>query len=247
MSSTREDGRPAILLYIQDWLSEESLKALGYAHRGLWIDMLCLMGRSPQKGFLLKPNGDPADGSWIASQRGGTTEEVERLIEDMRREAVFSTDDQGRIYNRRMRREMSVQERQSEGGKLGAKRRWLGMGADGLPMGSLDNDNVVSSKKKEVVVVLPDSLNCEPFLSAWNDWRAYRKEARLRWYTSLGLTRLFKRLAAHGAETAAAMIHQSIENNWQGIFDLKSGTARPASRDETVGKSLKEWAIRGNE
>lgn len=76
--------------------------------------------------------------------------------------------------------------------------------------------------KKQYKKEIPDELNTETFLVAWEEWKQYRKEMR-KPLKPTTIKRQLARLKKLPAETAAAMLVQSIENQWQGIFELKNG------------------------
>ncbi|MDE2096154.1 MAG: helix-turn-helix domain-containing protein [Patescibacteria group bacterium] len=76
--------------------------------------------------------------------------------------------------------------------------------------------------------VLPESLQTPEFVQAWAEWKKHRREIRHSLTPSTAAKQLSK-LAAFPATTAVAMINQSIENGWQGLFDVKEehGRNRP--------------------
>ena len=67
---------------------------------------------------------------------------------------------------------------------------------------------------------IPESLATPAFLSAWDDWQRYRKERRKK-LTPITIERQLAKLAKAGPDTAVAMIEQSIENGWIGLFEVK--------------------------
>lgn len=72
--------------------------------------------------------------------------------------------------------------------------------------------------KKELDI--PENLNTEEFVVAWCDWVEYRKQIRKK-LAPMTAERQLKRLAKEIPSVAAAMLNQSIENQWTGIFELK--------------------------
>jgi len=74
---------------------------------------------------------------------------------------------------------------------------------------------------EKIHVDIPEKLNCEVFLTAWKEWNAYRGEIK-RPLTPTSARQQLHKLAAHDPETAAAMLMQSIQNQWRGIFPLKT-------------------------
>lgn len=75
---------------------------------------------------------------------------------------------------------------------------------------------------KENGVHLP--FNDDNFISKWQEWLQYRKERRLAAYTPTGLKATFtrlKRISQDNHSMAMQIIDQSLENGWQGLFELK--------------------------
>ena len=84
---------------------------------------------------------------------------------------------------------------------------------------SLDKQ-IVEDKKNQSMI--PEELNDEHFLNVWSEWKQYRKEIKKPLKTTT-IKYQMKKLKKYKPETAAAMLIQSIENQWQGIFELKNG------------------------
>jgi hypothetical protein len=62
------------------------------------------------------------------------------------------------------------------------------------------------------------------FIQKWQEWLQYRKERRLAAYTPTGLKATFtklKRISNDDPGVAMQIIDQSLENSWQGLFELK--------------------------
>lgn len=84
-----------------DWRADPCLRACSYAARGLWIDLLCIAAESDPKGFVLIA-GRACDARAIARVTGGQVEEVETLLVELEEHGVFSRNESGVIYSRRM-------------------------------------------------------------------------------------------------------------------------------------------------
>lgn len=117
-----------------DWMSDPSLRACGYAARGLWKDLLCIAGSNKHDYGYVSLNGRKLENADIARMTNGTPEEVAPLLAELERNGVFSRNRQGTIYCRRMVRV----EKNRKNGRLGG------------------NPNLMKSKQNE------DSLNREP-------------------------------------------------------------------------------------
>jgi len=63
------------------------------------------------------------------------------------------------------------------------------------------------------------------FQEAWNEWLEYRKQKKIKKYVPIGLKKTFTHLVAisnNDEATAIAIINQSIEQSYQGLFPLKN-------------------------
>lgn len=87
---------------------------------------------------------------------------------------------------------------------------------------SYDNGNVNGNgykEKKSEKISLP--FESEAFASAWNDWLKYRAQIKKPYRSDLSKQWALTHLSKYPEEVAISMIHQSIKNQWQGIFDVK--------------------------
>ena len=104
--------------YWADWSRDAGLRACSYAAKGLWMDMLCQMDASPERGFLIVGNR-AATPHEIARIVGGERRTVDRLLNELEANGVFSRDDRNAIFSRRMTRECDISRRNIANGKLG--------------------------------------------------------------------------------------------------------------------------------
>jgi hypothetical protein len=118
MKELREDRRPADLWFWSDWFSSVDLRSCSLAARGLWADMLGIMSRSDRKGYL-SINGRPMDSKELAKFSGEFKDKVEELLVELEYYRVFSRDEDGTIYNRRMVRESDLSKKRAEAGRRG--------------------------------------------------------------------------------------------------------------------------------
>jgi len=83
-------------------------------------------------------------------------------------------------------------------------------------------------------LVFPEILDTATFRQAWGEWQQYLCEKKKK-LTSSTAKKQLKKLAQHGADVAAAMIEQSIEQGWQGLFELKqSALTKPPPPEEII-------------
>ncbi len=104
--------------YPSDWRSDPALRSCTIAARGLWVEMLALMHEAVPYGSLLI-NGARIDKKRMASLAGIKENECTVLMLELEGFGVFSRDDDGTIYSRRMRRDAVKAARDKANGKLG--------------------------------------------------------------------------------------------------------------------------------
>lgn len=112
---------PASQVYWNDLLHD--LMPLSDAARGLWITMLCYMALSPQKGKLVWQNGAiwTEDDVLRVSQLGKKSFKLVFL--ELTQKSVFSRDENGAIYNRRMVRDAELSRIRQLAGNKGVEAR----------------------------------------------------------------------------------------------------------------------------
>ena len=110
---------PYIQFYCRDWMGEQGLQRLGYAERGLWIELLCLMATGDEYGYLTN-GGKPLTPAEIARLTRGDKQEVEQLLQHLLEQNVYSTDARGVIFSRRMVKDAHIRTVRTEAGKAGA-------------------------------------------------------------------------------------------------------------------------------
>lgn len=110
--------RPSFQFYPGDWLNDAALRMVSIGARGLWIEMMCLMHQGSEYGYL-KVNGKVILSSNLARMSGGTLSEVEGYLAELESAGVFSRDEQGCIFSRRMIRDEKIREARAAGGIKG--------------------------------------------------------------------------------------------------------------------------------
>lgn len=82
------------------------------------------------------------------------------------------------------------------------------------------------TRKTATPPVIPESLNTPAFQILWVEFRTHRSEIRHP-LTPTSERRLLAKLATYDVRDACAMIEQSIENGWRGVWPVHV-TARGA-------------------
>lgn len=114
--------RPSFQFYPGDWLQDSSLRAVSLGAQGLWMNILCLMHQSPTYGYLLagdKVNHKVISKVDLAKMIGSTLEEISSLLDELHQVGVFSKDERGCLFSRRMVRDESVRQSRACGGIKG--------------------------------------------------------------------------------------------------------------------------------
>lgn len=95
---------PAFQFYAGDWLRAPDLRMCSSAARGLWIDMIAIMHQAEPYGHLVF-NGRPVDVKQLSKMVGESINSVTKSLNDLKMSGVYSVDDNGIIYCRRMVRD----------------------------------------------------------------------------------------------------------------------------------------------
>lgn len=85
----REKRKPWLKWFTRDWRSNAKLRLCGFAARGLWADLISIMGEADPRGFLLV-DGAPPTAEDLVSLLGGSEREIAKLMEELRSRRVYS-------------------------------------------------------------------------------------------------------------------------------------------------------------
>ena len=91
------------------WLSDEKLRSCSVGARGLWMDLLCLMWKNEEPGFL-QLNGQAQTPAQIARATGMSEAEVMVLLGELEGAGVPSRDSRGILFSRRIRKDLGGKE-----------------------------------------------------------------------------------------------------------------------------------------
>jgi hypothetical protein len=117
-----------------DWSGDPAVRRLTPAERGLWIDLLALAAVAQPTGYVCDERGNPLSYEEIARFANTTPTDAESLIAAILAKGVASRDRTGRIWNRRMVRDVALSEKRRRSGVDGAaatKLKWQQL--NGLP------------------------------------------------------------------------------------------------------------------
>jgi hypothetical protein len=103
-----------------DWKSEHNLKHLPLDARGLWIELLCEMSTSSNRGYL-EVMGEPASDESIAIACRCSLDQVRTLLPMLEKAGVFSRDERGVVYSRRIVHDTRLNKIRAEIGRKGGR------------------------------------------------------------------------------------------------------------------------------
>ena len=110
--------RPSFQFYPADWRKDPALSTCSLAARGLWIELMCVAHESDEYGTL-SINGKPMTEQQIARAVGEAPSVIAKLLAELESSGVFSRDDNGSIYSRRMIKDERLRNIRADAGRLG--------------------------------------------------------------------------------------------------------------------------------
>ena len=108
-----EKRKPWMKWYPRDWRAETGLQLVSRAARSVWLDMLGLMHESTLIGYLLL-NGKKPTPEQLARVLGDDIRDLSRWLDELASAGIYSENEDGIIYSRRMVRDHEMAERGRE-------------------------------------------------------------------------------------------------------------------------------------
>lgn len=116
--------KPWMKWFPTDWRGDPCLRMCPLNARGLWIEMLGYMHESDPTGYFLVNGVEPST-QQLAMLVGAKPTEVATALSALEANGVFSRDERGRIYSRRIIRDVEKAERDRTNGKGGGNPQLL--------------------------------------------------------------------------------------------------------------------------
>lgn len=116
---------PWMKFYPADWRADAMLRLCSISARGLWTEMMCIMHDAERYGSLLV-NGKRIDKKQLAGLAGISEKDCTSLLFELEGNGVFSRDEDGTIFSRRMRRDFEKAVKDKQNGKGGGNPRLKG-------------------------------------------------------------------------------------------------------------------------
>ncbi|WP_053005692.1 helix-turn-helix domain-containing protein [Kiloniella spongiae] len=144
---------PWFKFFPTDWRADVGLKLCSLAARGLWLEMICIMHEA---GGYLEINGSNVTTLALASLSGSTPQEITALLGELEEAGVFSRDRKGRLYSRRMLRDLKKSSVARNNGRKGGNPSLVtGRTPIGEGVASMSGPSA-SSKRKKRAKLKPD-------------------------------------------------------------------------------------------
>jgi hypothetical protein len=115
---TEEKRQPWLKFFPCDWLGEQRLRICSIGARGLWFEMLCFMHNADERGFLAI-KGIAVTTKQLAAVISAPPKVVQDLFEELETAGVFSRDERGIVFSRRIRRDVEKASRDKANGSTG--------------------------------------------------------------------------------------------------------------------------------
>lgn len=200
-------------LLMGDWI--RGTRGMRAEVKGVYIGLLI---HQYDEGFI------PADLEEIAL----IEPEVKKVWDKLKDK--FEESGPGQLQNKKLEEVREFWDKQFDNGKRGGrpKKKNPNNNPNANPNNNLHNDLDIDIENKKLKgVVLP--FDTPDFKTAWETWLAYRVEIKKPYKSEKSQQAQLVEFSKYDERTAIAMIHQSIKNSWQGIFELKT----PLNQNET--------------
>jgi hypothetical protein len=112
--------RPWFKFFRGDWRSDPGLRLCSAAARGVWIEVICLLYDGNPCGTLTTAKGEPLTTQQVARSCSLLDSEVAPGLAELEAQGVFSRDERGTIFSRKIMREADLSEKRSSAGRQGA-------------------------------------------------------------------------------------------------------------------------------
>ena len=239
--------RPSFQFYPSDWLRDTALRTCSVGARGLWIDMICYMHQGSPYGYL-KVNQKVILSSNLATMCGATLDIVDGWLKELESAGVFSIDESGAIYSRRMIRDEDIRNSRALGGKLGGNPALINAHkvnhkvvdkVNQNPTPSSASSSSFSSSNSTSKTIVASACICPETVSdeVWQDFLTLRR-AKKAPLTNSALRGIEKEAGKAGIEIEA-VLRECCARGWTGFkADWMKGKAEPFSVGAATRKIL---------
>ena len=111
---------PSIQFYPADWRKDPGVQALDYFEKGVWLELLFIMFESKNRGFL-EINGQKIETKMLAKMLGLTAKKTQKILNTLAYFDVYSVNENGVIYSRRMVSDERIRQIRIKAGATGGQ------------------------------------------------------------------------------------------------------------------------------
>lgn len=224
---TKKDDLPAMMFYVGDWLKAPDIQCLSYELKGIWFEMLCFMWESNERGYLKYTNEE------LARLLRLPEDLLKQKLEQLFKRGIYSVrETDGAIYSRRMVRDQEIREIRKKAGSLGGKQTFAKKFAQAKTQANSEDEyetEIVNEIKENKVMDNPKIVKQEyfvdmlpidskqDFIETWNEWVDFRREIKKKLTKSTAKKQITFLL---NQPNPIKCINQSIQNGWQGLFEV---------------------------
>ena len=119
--------QPYVQFYFRDHCADEGLAQCSMAAQGFWVRMMGTMQSAARYGYFEGPRGAPIDLAKFARGCGQSPANAERWVAELDAHDVFSRDEGGTIYSRRLVRDHDRRRRNRRNGQAGGNPALFGL------------------------------------------------------------------------------------------------------------------------
>lgn len=114
----RKSKKESFSFYPVDWMSDSRLRLCSAGARGLWIDIMCLMFLSSERGYLLIDD-TVLDEKMLRKTLGYDAQEFDVFFTELIKYKIIKKDEKNRYFCKTMVNAQQLSEKRSTSGKLG--------------------------------------------------------------------------------------------------------------------------------
>lgn len=200
-SKNKQKKLPAFQFYTGDWMKDANLRRCTHAAKGVWIDILCLMFDSEERGVLVSRRR-AWDDDEIVLAVGGDSAVVRAGLEELTSKGVAARRKDGALYSKRMVDDEDKRRKDRVNGSKGGNKDLLAKKAEAEAANKRDNQGVNPNinpeippsssssssddniKKEENASLLAKPQDVEEALAYAGDRPGYQPEVVRHWYAS---------------------------------------------------------------
>ncbi len=248
--------QPYLSLYVKDIMTDEKLNECCASTHGIYIKgIMCLMHKSADYGIILLNQKDKQTDKQIynfayklAKHLPYTPKEIELALEELLFHKVITLVGD-RLEQKRMIKDNLLSVARAEAGSKGGKgnynKNFAQANNESKPQANAvyANGNAIENVNE---VIYP--FKSEIFKNCWDRWIDYRRDIKKPYKSFKSVEGQLKKLGMFTESVAITMIEQSIDNGWQGIFEIKTHDKQTykIKHEPISGEELLESLKKGN-